>query len=80
MPDLLPLPALANAGEHLRPARRVKEPRVFPLARTEVLAFFANLPRGLIGLEACGGADCWARELSGLGHERPLDLIDGLAE
>jgi transposase len=39
------------------------------LARAKVLAFFANLPRCLIGLEACGGAHYWARELSALGHE-----------
>jgi transposase len=39
------------------------------LARAKVLAFFANLPRCLIGLEACGGAHHWARELRALGHE-----------
>jgi transposase len=39
------------------------------LARAKVLAFFANLPRCLIGLEACGGAHYWARELRALGHE-----------
>jgi transposase len=39
------------------------------LARGRVLAFFANLPRCRIGLEACGGAHYWARELSRLGHE-----------
>jgi transposase len=39
------------------------------LARGRVLAFFANLPRCLVGLEACGGAHYWARELSALGHE-----------
>ena len=39
------------------------------LARAKVLAFFANLPRCLIGLEACGGAHHWARELTRLGHE-----------
>jgi transposase len=42
------------------------------LSRGTVLAFFANLPRCLIGLEACGGARYWARELSGLGHEARL--------
>jgi transposase len=35
------------------------------LARAKVLAFFANLPRCLIGLEACGGAHYWARQLTG---------------
>jgi transposase len=39
------------------------------LRRAQVLAFFANLPPCLIGLEACGGAHHWARALSGLGHE-----------
>lgn len=43
------------------------------LARGRVLGFFANLPRCLIGLEACGGAHYWARELTALGHEvRPM--------
>jgi transposase len=39
------------------------------LSRGQVLAFFANLPRCVIGLEACGGAHHWARELTKLGHE-----------
>ena len=39
------------------------------LSRGKVLAFFANLPRCVIGLEACGGAHYWARELTKLGHE-----------
>lgn len=39
------------------------------LKRTELLAFFANYPASLIGLEACGGAHHWARELSKLGHQ-----------
>jgi transposase len=39
------------------------------LSRGKVLAFFANLPPCLIGLEACGGAHYWARELTKLGHE-----------
>jgi transposase len=39
------------------------------LARGRVLGFFANLPRCLVGLEACGGAHYWARELRALGHE-----------
>jgi transposase len=39
------------------------------LARGQVLEFFATLPRCLIGLEACGGAHDWARELIKLGHE-----------
>lgn len=38
------------------------------LARTKVLEFFAQLPPCLIGIEACGGAHYWARELTKLGH------------
>jgi transposase len=39
------------------------------LRREEVLAFFAGLPRCLIGMEACATAHYWAREISALGHE-----------
>ena len=39
------------------------------LRRGKVLEFFANLPVCLIGMEACGGAHHWARELAKLGHE-----------
>ena len=39
------------------------------LKRGQVLAFFANLPPAVIGLEACAGAHYWARELIKLGHE-----------
>lgn len=42
------------------------------LARARVLGFFANLPRAVIGLEACAGAHYWARELAALGHEARL--------
>ena len=42
------------------------------LTRAKMLAFFANLPRCLIGLEAGGGAHHWARELRALGHEARL--------
>src|SRR5690242_14648781 len=38
------------------------------LARAKVLEFFANLPPCLVGLEACGAAHHWARELTKLGH------------
>lgn len=33
-----------------------------------MLSFFATLPPCLIGMEACGGAHYWARELQKLGH------------
>ena len=42
------------------------------LKRKQVLAYFANLPPCLIGLEACGGGNYWARELNKLGHEARL--------
>jgi transposase len=38
------------------------------LEREQVAAFFANMPRCLIGMEACGGAHHWARKLQGFGH------------
>ena len=41
------------------------------VARAKVLAFFANLPRCLIGIEACGGAHCWARETGRASCGRP---------
>jgi transposase len=39
------------------------------LTRSRMLAFFAKRAPCLIGLEACGSAHHWARELSALGHE-----------
>jgi transposase len=39
------------------------------LPRTKVLQFFGGIERCVIGLEACGGAHFWARELGKLGHE-----------
>ena len=38
------------------------------LKRSQVTAFFANLPVCLIGMEACGSAHHWARELERMGH------------
>jgi transposase len=42
------------------------------LRRGEVLAFFAKLPPTVIGMEACGAAHFWGRELRKLGHEVKL--------
>jgi transposase len=39
------------------------------LQRSEVLAFFRGLPPCLVGIEACGTAHHWAREIGALGHE-----------
>lgn len=38
------------------------------LKRAEVLAYFAQHQPVLIGIEACGGAHQWARQLKSLGH------------
>ncbi len=35
----------------------------------DFLTFFSNREPCLIGMEACGGAHYWARELRKLGHE-----------
>jgi transposase len=42
------------------------------LRRNQVLAFFAKQPPTVIGMEACGAAHYWARELRKLGHEVKL--------
>ena len=42
------------------------------LRRSAVKGFFAKLPACLIGMEACGSAHYWARELAGLGHRVKL--------
>jgi transposase len=40
------------------------------LTRDEVLGWFKQAPQGcLVGLEACGSAHYWAREIGALGHE-----------
>jgi transposase len=38
------------------------------LRRQQMMALFAQLPPTRIGIEACGAAHHWARELAGLGH------------
>lgn len=39
------------------------------LRRSQMLGYFGKLEPCLIGMEACGGAHYWARELSKLGHD-----------
>lgn len=39
------------------------------LTRSRVLTFFENLPRCLVGIEACNTSHHWARELLALGHD-----------
>jgi len=38
------------------------------LSRKKMLPWFANRASALVGMEACGGAHYWARELEKLGH------------
>lgn len=42
------------------------------LLRDQVLTFMSNIPKCLVGIEACGGANHWVRELGKLGHEVKL--------
>lgn len=45
------------------------------LRRNQVLSFFANLPPCVVGLEACGGAHYWAREIAKLDVGHTVHLI-----
>lgn len=42
------------------------------LRRSELIAFFAKLPSCVVGIEACGTAHYWGRELTALGHQVKL--------
>ena len=42
------------------------------LQRSEVVAFFKNLPACLVGIEACGTGHYWARAITALGHQVKL--------
>jgi transposase len=48
--------------------RSVFSKRLSRVSQAKLLDFFAGHPRCTVALEACGGADHWARELTGLGH------------
>jgi transposase len=39
------------------------------IKRAKLAAFFETLPRCVIGIEACGSAHHWGRELRKLGHD-----------
>jgi transposase len=39
------------------------------VSRSAVLDFFRALPSRLVGIEACGTAHHWARQIMALGHE-----------
>jgi transposase len=51
---------------------RGKSVLVKQLKRDRVALFFANLPPCLAGMEACGSAHYWARQLEELGHKVKL--------
>ena len=40
-----------------------------PVRRAQLLKFFEKQPACLVGMEACGSAHHWARELTKLGHD-----------
>ena len=42
------------------------------LTRAKLLKLFADQPRYVVALEACGGAHHWARELRSMGHDARL--------
>lgn len=46
------------------------------LRRSELIAFFAKLPSCVVGMEACGTAHYWGRELTALGHQVKLMPAD----
>ncbi len=39
------------------------------LSRGKLMAFMANLPPCLVGMEACGGSHDWARKFRAMGHD-----------
>jgi transposase len=43
-----------------------------PIKRAKFLEYFANRSPCLIGMEACGGAHHWARQLTNMGHQVKL--------
>ena len=47
--------------------------------REEFLSWAANVPRCVIGLEACSASHYWARELAKLGHEARLMAAEHVA-
>src|SRR6201990_727116 len=54
------------------------------LRRKQIIEFFSKIPPCLVGMEACGTAHHWAREVSKLGHTVRLsdaaELRQGLCQ
>lgn len=48
---------------------RGREVKKKALRRRGVVSYFAQMPRCVIGMEACASAHYWARQLQALGHE-----------
>ena len=46
------------------------------VSRAKVLEYFGELPRCLVGIEACPPAHHWGRELQALGGERSSCLVE----
>ena len=61
--SVLPLVGLDERGQILFRKR---------VARGEGMPLMAKLPRGLVGMEAWGGAPSWARQRRAQGHEEQL--------
>ena len=50
-----------DAADNVRLRRRLR--------RSELLEFFGEAPPCLVGMEACGSAHHWARQIAALGHQ-----------
>jgi transposase len=64
-----------HEGRGLKQAAKIAR-----LSRSKFLEHFAKQPPALIGMEACGSAHHWARELTKLGHEVkliPAQIVKG---
>lgn len=61
---------LAKSAFQVHGIAATGEPRVRQtLRRSQVLDFFRRLTPCIVGMEACGSAHHWAREIAALGHE-----------
>ncbi|WP_299892948.1 IS110 family transposase [uncultured Ruegeria sp.] len=58
--DVFQVHGISAAGRKIF-NKKIKRPKLF--------AFFETLPRCVVGMEACGSAHYWGRELSRLGHD-----------
>ena len=61
---------LYGVDEHGKPVLRKT------VRRGKLLELFVQLPACVVGMEACSGAQHWARELRKLGHD-PRIMVSG---